>query len=83
MGTNVLDLQICDHADEAPDYRNGTRGGEGFRESSLIKAVIVRKGTRGGNDTVDLQFVDDNGQKHVAMITAALLKTVTDVCNVR
>ncbi len=83
MGTNVIDIQICDSADEAPDYRNGTRGGAGFSEVSLQKAVIVRNGTTRGNDTVDIQFVDSAGNKHYAMITAALLKMVTELCNVR
>ncbi len=83
MGTNVFDIQICDNADEAPDYRNGTRGGAGFKEASFNKAIIVRKGTARGNDTVDLHFTDEHGNKHVAMITAALLKTVTDLCHVR
>ena len=83
MGTNVLDIQICDSYNEAPDYKNGTRGGEGFKGASLQKSVIVRNGTKAGNDTVDLQFIDENGNKFVAMITAVLLKTVTDLCHVR
>jgi hypothetical protein len=83
MGTNCIDIQICESSEVAPDYRNGTRGGEGFSEVSLQKAVIVRNGTCAGNDTVDIQFVDAAGNKYFGMITAALLKTVADLCVVR
>ncbi len=83
MGTNVLDIQICDTVAEAPDYKKPSPTGETYIGASLQKAVIVRHGTEGDNDTVDLQFVDQHGHRFVAIITARLLKTVTDLCHVR
>lgn len=74
-----LDIQICNNADEAPHYKDGLRGGEGFKGAKLMKAVVVRQGTQGGRAIVDLQFEDEQGNKYVAMITARLLKTVTDI----
>lgn len=75
---NRLDVQICESYKEAPNYREN---GEGFKGAKLIKAIIVKKGTEGGFDTVDLQFEDEDGTKYVAMTTGALLKTVTDLVN--
>ena len=73
-----LEIQIAS-IEEAPDYNAEPIT---FTAATLIKAVIVRKGMVSGNDTVDLQFIDGAGNKYVAMITAKLLKTLTDVCNV-
>lgn len=76
MATNSIDVKICNTIDEAPDYVNN---GEGFQLVEITKAVIVRNGTIGGNDTIDLQFSDGKGNKFVGMVTANLLKTVADL----
>ncbi len=71
-----LSIKICDSIEDAPNYNTN---GEGFKKAILTKAVIVRRGTQEGHDTIDLQFVDDAGNKYVAMITGRLLKTATDL----
>jgi len=45
----------------------------------LTKAIIVRRGMESGSDTVDLVLIDPEGKQYVTMITARLLKTVTDM----
>jgi hypothetical protein len=78
MGTNDIAIQICNSPEEAPHY---ARPGDyaQFQNADIIKAVIVRGGTATGNDTVDLQFVTADGRKHVAMITARILKQITNL----
>lgn len=74
--TNHLAVEIKDSVAVAPVYRGGY-----FKPATLNKAIIVRGGTENGNDTIDLQFVDEAGNAYVAMVTARLLKSVTDICN--
>lgn len=73
---NSLSIKICDNPQEAPDYNTN---GEGFKGAKIEKVLIVRQGTEGGNDTVDIQFTDQEGNKFVAMTTGRLLKSVTDL----
>lgn len=80
MGTNNITILIKDSPAEAPNYNTN---GEGFKMASLDTAIVVRKGTVEGNATVDLQFTAADGTKYVAMVTAAILKTVTDVAMVK
>ena len=77
---NIIEIQICDSPNDAPNYNTD---GKGFKGAKLIKAIVVRKGTKGGHDTIDLQFEDENGQKYIALTTAAILKTLIDVVEVR
>lgn len=77
---NSIAIKICESYLEAPDYKQGLRGGAGFIGAELTDAIIVRKGMESGNDTIDLHFVDQDGKKYIAMTTARLLKTVTDLC---
>lgn len=78
METNVLKIEIVNTVDEAPNYKSNN---EKFKAAVLKKAIIVRKGTIEGNDTIDLQFQDAAGNKYVAMVTAQILKTLTDLTN--
>lgn len=73
--SNHLTIEIYDRVSEAPNYT-----AEEWNSAKVDKAVVVRKGTVEGNDTVDLQFVDEKGNKYVALITACLLKGLAEVC---
>lgn len=75
MGTNQLTIKICRDPSEAPNYNEL---GD-FKGANLTDAVIVKNGTEGGNPTVDLIFVDENGQKYVALITGKLLRSVNQL----
>jgi hypothetical protein len=72
MNTNSLEIKICNSPEEAPKYTAPE-----FKAASLLKAVIVKKGTVQGKATVDLIFEDGDGQKYIAMTTMALLESVT------
>lgn len=73
--TNSLAVEIAETPDQAQKYERPE-----YRYASLDKVVIVRNGTKNSNDTVDLIFTDpETGQKYIAMVTARLLKQVTDV----
>lgn len=75
MGTNNIAIKIANTVEEAPDYKKLG----GWQHADCKTAVIVRNGTEGGNDTVDLQFTDEKGNKFVAMLTANILKTIADL----
>lgn len=66
MGTNNVSVEIVDLV-EAPNYNQPDWAG-----LSVEKVIIVKKGTKAGNPTIDLQFVDDKGNKSVAMLTAKI-----------
>jgi hypothetical protein len=71
-----LDVAVCYDAADAIDKGYLYRKPE-YRTAILKKAVVVQHGTIAGNATVDLIFEDSDGQKHVALITAALLRSIT------
>lgn len=74
MGTNDLTIQLCQTVADAPKYDKPE-----YLYATLKKAVVVREGTKQGNDTVDLIFIDEKGQKYVTMITAKLLKQLAGI----
>lgn len=78
MNTNSITISICNHINDAPNYNTDGRGVKG---AEIVEAVIVRNGTVEGNDTVDLVFKDQDGNKYVALVTGRILKTVTDLVN--
>lgn len=69
-----LNIHICEDADDAIQkghiYREGTKAIE------IDKVVVVRKGTEGGNSTVDLVLKDQEGNTFVVMVTGKLLKSI-------
>lgn len=73
---NELKITICKNASDA------TRQGFFYREPvyksmQIEQVVVVQHGTESGKPTVDLVLVDPaTGQKYVAMITGALLKSI-------
>lgn len=72
-----LSIEVYRDADAASSAGyNYTVWGTPPKALNIEKAVIVRKGTVGGNGTVDLVLVDGEGNRYVTMITAALLKTL-------
>jgi len=79
MGTNDIAIKICNSIEEAPDYKTN---GQGYKPATIKGAIIVRNGTEGGNDTVDLQFVDEDGNKYIAMVTAEILNSVVVCTNI-
>ena len=69
---NTLQLVICESPEDAAArghaYRAPTQG------LTLKSAVLIKKGTKEGNPTVDLVFKGDDGKEYVAMTTGTLLK---------
>ena len=78
MGTNHVIVKVCASAKDAPEYATN---GEGFQFAELAGVIIIRNGTAAGNDTVDLQFKDKDGNKFVAMVSGAIIKTIGNSCN--
>lgn len=68
---NTINISLFNSPKEAPTYRPPA-----FFGATLTSAVIVKNGTVEGNATVDLVFMDDAGQKYVAMSTLRLLEAV-------
>ena len=71
-----LHITICEDASDA------TRQGFHYREPvfksmAIERVVVVQNGTESDKPTVDLILVDPaTGQKFVAMLTGALLKSI-------
>lgn len=78
MGINDLPIEIFDSIEEAPNYVEIGDWGE----AKIIKAVVVRNGTKSGKDTVDFQFTTADGKKHIAMITGSLIKLLSQTINI-
>lgn len=74
--TNSLNIKIHNSVEEAPNYNELE---EKFETLNLDKVLIVKNGTEEGRSTLDLQLVGADGKKYVAMITACLIKNVTDL----
>lgn len=69
-----LNIKIFEDAKDAPNYNDLIANGEKIANAKLTDAYIVKNGTENGHPTIDLIFVDDAGNKYIAMITANLLK---------
>lgn len=80
MNTNTLPIKLVNSPEEAPQYRTDPQYTE-FNPASLLEAVVVRKGTVEGGDTVDLQFTDSAGNKFVAMTTGNIIKSLASLVN--
>lgn len=79
MPITSIEIQICNTIEEAPNYRKDMPE---WKAADIQKAVIVRKGTQEGNDTVDLQFITEDGQKFVAMLTGRIIQSIARTCNI-
>lgn len=71
LGTNDIAIDLFDSPEDAPKYTKPNT-----TAANLERAVIVGRGTVGGNATVDLVFRDPDGKQFVAMITGRLLRGV-------
>ncbi len=72
---NHLSVVVCEDSHEAEASGYFYRAPE-VKAIEIEKVVVVKKGTEGGNTTVDLLLVDESGQKYVVMVTGALLKSI-------
>lgn len=73
MGTNRLNIKICESVEEAPDYN---LLGVGYKSLDFTNAVVVCRGTVEGNPTVDLEFTDKDGNKYVALVTGGIIENL-------
>jgi hypothetical protein len=71
LGTNDLQILLADSPTEAPTYRKPE-----YLAANLTTVQIVGRGTVSGAPTVDFIFVDENGQKYVAMLTGGLVENI-------
>jgi hypothetical protein len=71
LGTNDLSIELFDTPKKAPNYEKPD-----YEGANLTTAVVVGNGTVNGNPTVDLIFVDENGQKYIAMITGGIMQNL-------
>lgn len=77
MSSNSIVIKRFDSPLKAPSYNLPE-----FKHATLDQVMIVKKGTVGGKSTLDLVFTDENGQKHVAMITASIIRQVSEMVGV-
>jgi hypothetical protein len=72
---NHLDVVVCDDAEDAV-YKGFNYSLPEYSAIEIEKVVVVRKGTEGGNSTVDLVLKDQHGKKFVVMVTGNLIKSI-------
>jgi hypothetical protein len=70
MITKTLDISIKDSYKEAPQHY------EDYTPVLIKKCIIVGKGTEAGKPTVDIQLIDDDGNKYIAFTTGAILESL-------
>jgi hypothetical protein len=70
-----LEIAICDSVQDAIDKGYSYSEPE-YKRARLVKAVVVKDGMESGNSSVDLILVDDSGQKYVALVSSALVKSI-------
>lgn len=70
-----LNLIVFENAAEAAqngfDYRN-----KEIKPVEISRVVIISKGTKNGNSTVDLILRDQQGNEYVTMVTGNLIKSL-------
>ena len=72
---NHLEVTVCDDAEDAVS-KGFNYAKDGTKPIEVKKVVVVRKGTQGGNPTVDFLLEDETGQRFVFMVTGNLLKSI-------
>lgn len=71
MSLDSVNIQMFDKPEDAPNYRRPE-----YEAVMLESASVVSKGTVEGNPTVDLILIDENGQKHVALVKGSFLEAI-------
>ena len=72
-----LSVAICtDDADAVANGYDWNAAEPAVLPIEIKKIVVVRKGTEGGNATVDFLLQDHTGQRYVFMVTGNLLKSI-------
>lgn len=74
----ALVIKIHNSIDEAVNWN---KNHPEVKVATLAEAHVVRSGMENGKDTVDLVFKDADGNSYVALVTATILKSLTDVTN--
>lgn len=73
-----LEVTVCASPSEA--IRNGFLYREPIYKSITVeRVVVVKNGTNEGNSSLDFILIDDKGQKHVFMVTSALLHAISGI----
>ncbi len=70
MITKMISTEIKESSKEAPNY------GADYKMVKIVKAILVANGMESGKPSVDLQLVDKNGNKYIAMLSGELYKSV-------
>lgn len=74
---NSLNIEICANAADAIARGfNWNTVTPVVKPVEVKKVIVVRKGTEGGNPTVDFLLEDESGQLFVFMVTGNLLKMI-------
>jgi len=71
--TTSAAVQVAASPAEAPTYDGNTK------MLKITKFIVVKKGTTGGNATVDIQMVDGDGNQHLVLVTGKILEAVTSL----
>lgn len=68
----IVEIKKYASVEDAPNYvKEG-----GYKACALVGVAVVANGTIHGDSTVDLVFVDGNGNKHVAIVHANVIRHI-------
>lgn len=78
--TQHLAIAICSDSAEAVARGFHWAADPAVKPIEVKQAVVVLDATEGGNSSVDFVLEDETGQRFVFLITANLLRTLTNAC---
>lgn len=61
--------------EESPKY-NQDENFMGWAGAKLTGAIITKDGMESGNPSLDLQFVDENGKKFIALVSGNIFRAI-------
>lgn len=72
MISNSVGLKVLS-VEEAPVYDKSTK------MIKLVDVIVVKKGMENGLPSVDIQCVDESGQKYLIFTTGKILKMISEL----
>ena len=73
---NRISVVVCEDVSDAVRAGYDYSKDETIKPIDIEKIVVVRRGTEGGNPTVDFILRAEDGSRYVFMLTGRLLKSI-------
>lgn len=77
MVTTNITVKIVDSPEKAPMY------GDNYKPLKAETCIVVGNGTESGKPTVDIQLIDEEGERYLVMATGSILEQVGEIIGAR